>query len=356
MPLRLLHRVVTGAGAPVLLSTALLFLGCGSGGGEDPIIRSATFLDEYRYQLGNDADSSPQLFLSTISNGFAIRLALDFSQVSGLAGNYNWISDYRSIDAGSAMLVETSIYTPVIGAFRVEVSADISAAADGAFLEGAWRVYTGTDIVDVVVVSDTQAGVTLQRNGGDVVNFNWPDFIMLFYVGSISPTWQQAASASFQLMRLMLGQVVMAFDALRGAASASFSTTPYVRACDAFSGTVPSGVLLQGERVLTWLGSADLGFDLRFIDCWDNRPGVDEDYLYRGALELSGWRAANDGSNRLIFVGFGGDEFGSRVPGGIEYRELRLDLAGSFGIAGLPMLSSAPWFLDGGYAIGFATP
>jgi hypothetical protein len=43
---------------------------------------------------------------------------------------------------------------------------------------------------------------------------------------------------------------------------------PDVQACSTFLVGPPDGVLIQGERVLTWLGSADLGFNWCFTDCW----------------------------------------------------------------------------------------
>jgi len=326
------------------------------GGSEDPIIRSTTFLPAYRYEMRQDADSVAPLEMAVVWNGTPYRIAIRFSGSGGLMGFYQRQSGVSTIAPASELTAETSLATPLIGAFRASVLAEIALTPAGDFSAGTWTVFAGNDTVRVVVVTGADAGVGLALNGGTSAFFTWPDFAGLFAPGSSAPAWQQAASASFRFLQIAALQARLAFTALVDATRVSFTNAPDVQRCDLFPGAPPPGVLAQGERVLTWLGSASLGFDLQFTDCWDDSTGDNLDYLYHGAVALSGWRASNDLDNRLVFIGFGGDEFGERVPGGIAYRDTRLarTLAATSGDREFD--PAADYVLSGGFAIRFVQP
>jgi len=326
------------------------------GGSEDPIIRSTTFLPVYRYEMRQDADSATPLELAAVWNGDAYRIAIRFSGSGGLTGLYDHGNGVSTIAPASELTAETSLATPLIGAFRAAVLAEIALTPAAVFSAGTWTVFVGNDSVRVVVVTGANAGVDLALNGGATAFFAWPEFAQLFAPGSTAPAWQQAASASFRFLRIAALQARVAFTALVDATRVSFTDAPDVQRCDAFPGAPPAGVLGQGERVLTWLGSANLGFDLQFTDCWDDLAGEDQDYLYQGAVALTGWRASNDLDNRLVFIGFGGDENGERVPGGVAYRDTRLvqTLATMSGDSELD--PAADYVLRGGFAIRFVQP
>ncbi len=205
----------------------------------------------------------------------------------------------------------------------------------------------------VTIVAGTEPGVELRLDEAAPEFLAWPEFARLFAADSTAPGWQRAASASFEFMRLALSQVEMSYVALVDAADAAFTSVGLVQSCDAFAAAPPAGVLAQGERVMTWLGSADLGFDLRFTDCWHDAPGVDRDYLLRGAVTLSGWRATNDLSLRLVFIGFGGDQSGIRVPGGVGYQQLGLARVAQGAVGGLVIDSAHYYTLGGSFAASF---
>lgn len=347
--LRLVARGTAGA-------LVALLAGCGGGGGEgEPIIRDAAFLAVYRFELRHDADSRPPLLLATQWGGTPCEFSLRFDEAAGLTGLYKSADGVASIQRGSLLVADGCDETP-IGTVRAEVTSDLIVAATGEFTGGAWNVRSGGDSVAVTVVSGVDDGIELRLNGGPAEFFGWPEFAGLFAADSTAPGWQQAASASFQFLRVTSSQVEMAFAALVDAKAASFTSAPLVRSCSRFPVSPPAGIPAQGERVMRWLGSADLGFDLHFTDCWDDAAGDGQDYLYRGSVALSGWRASNDGNNRLVFVGFGGDSFGSRVPGGVRYQSLTLDRTVAGG-SGEPVLDPDSAFtLRGGFAVRFVEP
>jgi len=344
---------IAGGRAQLCLAAAMgLLPACG--GSEDPIIRSTTFLPAYRYEIRQDADSAAPLEFAAVWNGAPYRFSVRFSGVGGLTGRYERHNGVTTIAAGSELTVETSLATPLLEAFRAAVFDVIAVSPAGEFSAGAWTVFIGNDSVRVLV--ETGAGVDLALNGGAAVSFTWPDFAELFAPGSTAPAWQQAASASFRFLRIAALQTGVAFTALVDATRVAFGDAADAQRCDLFPAEPPAGVLGQGERVLTWLGSANLGFDLQFADCWTDSPGVDQDYLYQGNVGLTGWRASNDADNRLVFIGFGGDEFGERVPGGVAYRDTRFARTLAAVSGDREFDPAADYVLRGGFAIRFIQP
>jgi hypothetical protein len=269
-----------------------------------------------------------------------------------MTGLFDRALGVTSIAPGSELSAATSFAAGPVAAFRSVVSAEIELAPTGEFSAGAWRVIAGGDTIRVDIVP---GGVELALNDGASSFFGWPDFAALFAPGTAAPGWQQAASASFQFLRIATLQTRMVFMALSDAARASFTNAPDVQACSAFPVGPPDGVLNQGERVLTWLGSASLGFNWRFTDCWADLAGSDQDYLYRGEIALTGWRASSDLRNRLVFIGFGGDEF-ERVPGGVSYMNLDLARTVSDASGGSSLDPAAHYTVSGGFVASFAAP
>jgi len=336
------------------LTAASVFLvsSCGGGDGE-PIIRDAAFLPVYRYELKQDADSPEPLELTVTWEESSHVFSIRFSGATGMTGLLDRSLGVTTIAPGSEFSAETSIEAGPIAAFRAVVSTGIDVAPTGEFSAGGWMVIADGDTVRVDIVP---CGVDVSLNDGASLFFGWSDFNELFAPGTAAPGWQQAASASFQFLRIATLEARMVFTALVDAARVSFTSTPDIQTCSAFPGGPPVGVLNQGERVLTWLGSADLGFNWRFTDCWMELPGSDQDYLYQGEIALTGWRASNNLRNDLVFIGFGGDEYGNRVPGGVAYMALGLARV-TPGPSGSSSLDpAARYTVRGGYAAGFVEP
>jgi hypothetical protein len=339
----------------LVFAAACLLSGCGGGGGGDPIIRESTFLPQYHFRLLHDADAPGPLEVTTPWGPDTRIFLVQLTTAGGVEGDYDSNSGVSSIASRSAMQVDTTDAIPDVGNISIEVTADIFPAGSGEFASGAWTVRYGTDMVTVSVVSNPSPGVELGLNGGPAEFIAWPAFTQLFAPGSATPEWQQAASASFQFLQLLLPQARLAFQALRDSTDAAFTTTPLVRDCGLFPVAPPDGVLLQGERVMAWLGSANQGFDLVLTDCWDDTAAGGPDYLYRGGVDLRGWSASNDFDNRLTFIGFGIDFF-ERQSGGVTYRDLRLDRTVVDGSGAHRLDDSLSMTLAGNVAGGFAPP
>lgn len=128
-----------------------------------------------------------------------------------------------------------------IGTIRADITSDLIAASTGEFTDGTWAVRSGADAVVVTAVSGADVGVDLSLNGGSPEFFGWPEFAGLFAADSTVPAWQQAASASFQLLRLTLSQVEMTFAALVDAKEASFTSVSLVKSCSRFPTSPPTG-------------------------------------------------------------------------------------------------------------------
>ena len=357
MPRVVSSRVVLWPQFAVLLVVVFFALtGCG-GSSEDPIIRDMRMYDIYNFQIRNDADFPAPLTLASIDPWMASLISLSFPLPSGLMGVYNRRTELGGVDPGSRMLVTATAGSYLLGGFSVETTAEIVSVSNGDFLSGAWLVLIGSDVIGVLVLPQL-AGVSLQLNADEPLNLGWQTFSTLYQQGSTAPSWQQAASASFQFLGLMLAQVGLVLDVQEGALDASFVDTPLVRNCDSFPASPPAGVLLQGERVLTWLGFGvgDRGtYDLSLTDCWLDRAGNRDDYLYRGHIAFSGWQASGEtGSEWLSYLGFGDDLY-ERAPGGVRYLDMQLDLANSDDTGGFVLQSDRSVTLGGGFAAGFSS-
>jgi len=341
-------------GLLVILFFALT--GCGGSSG-DPIIRDMRMYDIYQFQIRNDADSPVSLTLTTSDPWTASSISLSFPMPSGLMGVYNRRTELGGVYTGSRMLVTATPGSYLLGGFSVETTTEIASIANGDFLSGAWRVLFGSDVIEVLVLPE-QLGVRLQLNADEPLDLGWQAFSALYQQGSTAPSWQQAASASFQFLGLMFAQVGLTLDVQEGAIDASFDDTPLVRNCDPFPASPPAGVLLQGERVLTWLdfGVGRLGtYDLSLTDCWFDRAGDRDDYLYRGHIAFSGWQASGEtGSEWLSYLGFGDDLY-EGTPGGVGYLDMQLDLANSDDTGGFVLRSDRAVSLSGGFAAGFSS-
>ena len=356
-------RVVSSHGVlwrQFAILTVILFFaltGCGGSSG-DPIIRDMRMYDIYQFQIRNDADSPVPLTLTTSDPWTASSISLSFGMPSGLMGVYNRRTGLGGVHAGSRMLVTATPGSYLLAGFSVETITDISSTSNGDFLSGAWLVLFGSDVIDVLVRPE-QLGVRLQLNADEPLDLGWQAFSALYQQGSTAPNWQQAASASFQFLGLMLAQVGLTLDVQEGAIDASFGDTPLVRHCDSFPASPPAGVLLQGERVLTWLGFGVGGrgtYDLSMTDCWLDRAGDRDDYLYRGNIAFSGWQASGErGSEWLSYLGFGDDLY-EGTPGGVRYLDMQLDLANLDDTGGYVLRSDRSVSLSGGFAAGFSSP
>jgi hypothetical protein len=353
-PARFLFLSLSNLPAVLLAFVLLATAGCG-GGGSDPGIRDSTFLPAYDYFVRHDADAPGPWRFATVWGDTPCVYSVRFGAAPGLAGRFQTASGVASVASGVVLAVEGCPGVTPFARLDVTVGSELVRTQTGDFSAGAWEVLSDSELVRVTV-SPGAAGVSLQRGNDAAVALGWAEFDALFASDSMAPAWQVGAAASYHFMQLSLLQVEMAFSALVDVSDVAFTNTPKALPCNAFSAP-PPGVLARGERVLTWLGSADLGFDLLFTDCWDDEPGDRQDYLYRGGLTLSGWRARADylGSGPLRFTGFGGDD-SVRVPGGVTYRDARLSRVVLQATGPAMIDPERSYTVRGGFAVGFAQP
>lgn len=182
---------------------------------------------------------------------------------------------------------------------------------------GAFEVVTPTETVTVNMITSNAFpyGVEMSLNGAAATFFDWHEYDSLLD-GLQAETWQRRASvaaATFGSVIDRMFEIVELLDSLEQTGSAE----PTVTACDEFQGTPPAGVLLQGEHVLTRLGSGeDLSpgdvFDWRFTNCWL----ADSNSLIDSSMQMQNYIEDISANNILTRIGFGPD---NDINGGVLY-------------------------------------
>lgn len=317
--------------------SALLVAGCGSSSGDDagmvddrppvsPVAESPTFLPTYNFEIGGVAQG-PDLFADV---GGQFEVAVDFGDtLRGRAPvNLNsWphrlLFDRLTTDAGSTMDVTISRSQNALdGSFTVNVTSELLTeptvfAFDAIPARGTFEVVTPTETVTVHVVTIDlfPAGIEMSLNGGAAVPFTFQEYVDL-KDDPLAETWQRRASLAgavhaFVFERVL--QIANLLDELEAAESAA----QVVTACDEFQGMPPAGVLLQGEHVLTRLGSGeDLSpgddFDWTFTDCWF----ADSNSLMDNSIRMQNYIEDINSYNTLTRIGFAPDD---NISGGVLF-------------------------------------
>ena len=317
--------------------SALLVTGCGSSGGDDagmvvdtpdvsPVIEPPIILSTYNFEIGGLGQGS-DLFVDV---GGQFEVAVDFGDT--LRGRAlleldsvpnRVLFDRFTTDAGSTMDVTISRSQNALdGSFTINVTSDLftwpTAFVFGSIpAGGTFEVVTSTETVTVhVVTADLfPAGIEMSLNGGAVVPFTFQEYVDL-KDDPLAETWQRRASLAGAVYAFVFDRVFQIADLL-DELDATESATPIVTACDEFQGTPPAGVLLQGEHVLTRLGSGeDLSpgdvFDWTFTNCWS----ADSNSLIDNFLQMQNYIEVVDASNTLARIGFGP---ANNMSGGVLY-------------------------------------
>ena len=186
----------------------------------------------------------------------------------------------------------------------------------GAYL-GAFEVVTPTETVTVnMITSDLfPYGVEMSLNGATATFFEWHEYDSLLH-DLKAETWQRRASvaaAAFGYVIDRIFEIVGLLDSLEQTESAD----PIVSACDEFQGTPPAGVLLQGEHVLTRLGSGENlspgdVFDWRFTNCWF----ADSNSLIDNSMQMQNYIEDINANNTMTRIGFGPE---NNISGGVLF-------------------------------------
>jgi hypothetical protein len=209
--------------------------------------------------------------------------------------------------------------TPLDGSFTMNVTSDVFIISSIATIpmRGAFEVVTPTETVtvDVVTADLFPIGVDMRLNGGAAVPFTRQEYEDLLE-DPLAETWQRRASLAGAVYEFVFERVFEIADLLDELESTE-SATPIVTACDEFQGTPPADVLLQGEHVLTRLGSGeDLSpgdvFDWTFTNCWF----ADSNSLIDNFMRMQNYIEDINANNTLTRIGFGPD---NNISGGVLY-------------------------------------
>jgi hypothetical protein len=304
-----------------LVLSAGLLGGCGGGGGgEEAVVVETpdlppTILSTYNFEIGGVQAGTDM----TIDVGGQFQVGVDLGDTLRGSANLqvNSPTDVSFLDfvtdAGSTMTVTVAgTETSLDGEFTINVTSEVIADSYDEPTSGAFEVVTATEITTVTIVL---YDVELSLNGAAPISLSWEDYANLLDDAQ-ADTWQRRASLAGGTFAFIFDRMFEIADLLDGLEQTE-SATPIVTACDEFPGTPPAGVLLQGEHVLTRLGSGeDLTpgdvFDWTFTNCWFASSNT----LIDSFLQMQNYIEVIDSSNTLTRIGFGPD---NNVSGGVLY-------------------------------------
>jgi hypothetical protein len=224
--------------------------------------------------------------------------------------------------------------------------------------------YDGNTII-VTFAGDADAGrVRVSINGDDPASFEVDEFTGL--VDSDAPDWQQRASLSYMIVRLLVDQallVVETTDIIEDNRQALLADTTVSFDCN--EAALEEGVeepeffLPMGNRTLIWLdgnenSAVDAGDDFRWeiASCRESAEDDLIDGLANGEVLLSGYvrdMEQRDGQQVLTRFGFDMDD-----NGGILYTDLVFFPVEEEGTPGILILDPVRSFtLNGGFTVIF---
>lgn len=306
------------------LGAGLLSSCGGGGGGGDGVVDipdpPPTILSSYNFEIGSIQAGTDM----TVDVGGQLQVGVDFGNT--LRGSVNLqVNSPTNVsfldfitDAGSTMNVTVADNQKSLnGMFTVSVTSDMIAGLDDEPTSGVFEVETATDVVTVSIVAN---GVNLSLNGAAPIAFSWAEYDGLLD-DTQAETWQRLASLAGGTFAFVFDRVFEIADLLDRLEQTE-SATPIVTACDEFQGTPPDNVLLQGEHVLTRLGSGeDLTpgdvFDWTFTNCWFASSNI----LIDNFLQMQNYIEVIDSGNTLTRIGFGPD---NNISGGVLYFDWRV--------------------------------
>lgn len=321
--------------------SALLVTGCGGSSGDDsgtgiivdtppvsPVIEPPTFLSTYDFEIGA-LDQGPDLL---VYFGGQFEVAVNFGDTLRGRASLRWDSDPDRVsfnrfitDAGSTMDVTISGNQNALdGAFTIDVTSDLFTAPTmfvfGSLpAGGTFEVVTPTETVTVHVVTADMfpVGIEMSLNGGAAVSFTFQEYVDLKDDPS-AETWQRRASLAGAVYEFVFDRVFQIANLL-DELEATESAAPVVTACDEFQGMPPAGVLLQGEHVLTRVGSGeDVSpgdvFDWTFTNCWF----ADSNSLMDNSIRMENYVEDINSDNTLTRIGFAPD---NNISGGVLFSD-----------------------------------
>lgn len=298
---------------------AALLGSCGGGSDSDPVASTPdlppTILSSYDFAIGGVQAGTDM----TVDVGGQFQVGVDLGDT--LRGNVNLqVISPSSVnfldfvtDAGSTIsMTVAGSETELDGGFTVNVTTAVSAGFDQDPTAGTLEVVTAVDTTTVTFVAN---GVELSLDGAPAISLTWEEYDNLLD-DTGADVWQRRASLAGGAMAFIFDRAFEIAELLDDL-ELTESATPIVTACDEFPGTPPAGVLLQGEHVLTRLGSGeDLTpgdiFDWTFTNCWS----ASSDTLIDNFLQMQNYIEVIDSDNILARIGFGPS---NNMSGGVLY-------------------------------------
>ena len=306
-----------------LVTSAALAGACGGGGGGgngdgngiDPPDPPPTILSTYSFEIGGLREGVDMAV--DVGNQFEVGVDLGNTLRGSVNLQVNSQTDVSFLDfvtdAGSTMAVTViNSDTELDGDFAINITTAVVAGIDDEPTSGVFDVVTAAETVTVTILAN---GVELSLDGAAALAFSWDAYDDLLDDDQ-APTWQRRASLAGGTFAFIFERMFEIAELLDGLDQTE-STVPIVTACDAFPGTPPAGVLVQGEHVFTRLGSgADLApgdvFDWTFTNCWF----ASSETLIDNFLQMQNYVEVIDASNTLTRIGFVPD---SNATGGVRY-------------------------------------
>ena len=304
-----------------LAASAVLVSGCGGGGGNgggpdiDIPELPPTVLSAYNFEIGGVQAGMDM----TVDVGGQFQVGIDLGDTMTGSVNLQVNSPTDVIfldfvtDAGSTMdLALAASGTELDGEFTINITSEVTAGINDEPTSGAFEVVTADDVTTITFLAN---GVELSLNGAAAIALSWDDYDDLLE-DEQAVTWQRRASLAGGALAFVFERMFEIADLL-DELDETESATPIVNACDAFPGTPPAGVLVQGEHVFTRLGSGeDLSpgdvFDWTFTNCWF----ADANSLIDNFIQMQNYIEVIDASNTLTRIGFGPD---NNIGGGVLY-------------------------------------
>ncbi len=339
-----------------LMAGAGLLVGCGGGSddaAEVPDIPDPppTILSNYNLEIGGVQPGSDM----TVDVGGQFQVGVDLGDTLLGSVNLQVISptsvnflDFVT-DAGSTLTVTVAgTKTALDGQFTVNVTTAVVAGLDDEPSSGAFEVVTAADTTTVTFVAN---GVEMSFDGAAAILLTWEQYDDLLDDPQ-AETWQRRASLAGGTFAFIYDRVFEIAELLDDLERTE-SPDPIVTTCDAFPGTPPPGVLLQGEHVLTRLGSGEYMspgdvFDWTFTNCWNASTNT----LIDNFVQMQNYIEVIDASNTLTRIGFAPD---NSVGGGVIYFDWTVaeteEIQGMYTIDPLDRIE-----VNGGFSMVFSQP
>lgn len=291
-----------------------LLVGCGGNGGgggggldgDDDVI----ILPTYGYQISASPTAGP-LVVSVPGEGGLRTISIDLGNtlngevnVSVDVTNFATVTDF-SLRSLSSLAVDSDLGIQFLGAFDIEVTADMQFVVGSPPTTGVIEVRTATE---TVTLQAFVGGVELRLDGGLPISLTWDELELLVDDNAVFP-WQRRAALAAEALEFVFVQALAVTEVLNLVSDDLASINPLVETCDAFTGSPPLDVLPQGESRFTWMGSGSIplggdNFHWAFTDCWVDDANDTEDQLINGSVDLNNYIEIIDANFNLVGTGF----------------------------------------------------